>query len=647
MVIILPAILDLRSNGEALTQITSLKTEATSYLDLLMKNMVGVYDTTKYGSIPFIYAGLLPLALCLFYFVSRKFPLKNKLLFGGLFAILIASFYLVPLNLFWHGMHAPNMFLFRYSYLFSFLVLLLAAQSWEKVQENDHKRLLGVIIVLAAAFATAWGIKPVDSYTYVTLTSFILTLVFLGLYALTIGLFQQHPFDWKRLSILLLLVMTAEAAVNTNSMIHGILDDWNYASRSLFTEPYPEIKTLVNASKQDSDAFYRLENLDPVSPNDSINYGYSGISMFSSIRNRNSSSYLDTLGFRSRGTNLNIRYNNNTLLMDGFTGIKYNIAKNDSSFNKYGFQPVKETENYTLFENNNAVPLAFKAPLTINEIEQPVSDNLTSQTNLMNALSGLNQQFFTFYTPTLKSHENTEIVNTTNGVTYKETANNLPKDLTWEVQVPANTQAYLSLFPTNFAQLESSTATITVNGVSRKSQLNITGQYYDLGYYPQDTTVTFTASFYGTKEVSFMEPKVVGLDVVAYQAAVNQIRNNGVEMTTTGRTATGTVNATEKTMVATTIPYDGGWTAKIDGEKVPVKKFQDAFIMIEVPKGEHTITFSYLPNGFIPGLLLFIGCISLFLLYLWYLKRQPFGGIIDPTNGSDDKRPRRERRRAR
>lgn len=76
MIIVLPAVLDLRSNGEALSQITTLKTEATSYLDLIMKNMIGVYDTTKYGSIPFIYAGLLPLVHCLFYFASRKVPLK-------------------------------------------------------------------------------------------------------------------------------------------------------------------------------------------------------------------------------------------------------------------------------------------------------------------------------------------------------------------------------------------------------------------------------------------------------------------------------------------------------------------------------------------------------------------------------------------
>ncbi len=40
-------------------------------------------------------------------------------------------------------------------------------------------------------------------------------------------------------------------------------------------------------------------------------------------------------------------------------------------------------------------------------------------------------------------------------------------------------------------------------------------------------------------------------------------------MTTTGRTASGTVNTAEESMLATTIPYDSGWKAKIDGEKVP------------------------------------------------------------------------------
>lgn len=629
MIIILPAILDLRSNGEALSQITALKTEATSFLDLAMKNMIGVYDTTKYGSIPFVYAGLFPLVLCIFYFVSRKIQLKNKLLFGSLFIILIASFYLVPLNLFWHGMHAPNMFLFRYAYLFSFLVILLAGYGWEKLEQNDHGLFVGITLILAAIFSISWALKPAESYTYVTTTSFILTVVFLVLYAIAVGFFQLKKIPMKQLSILLLLLMSSEAIVNTNSMIHGILDDWNYASRSLFTDPYPNIQELVTKTKKESDTFYRLENLDPVSANDSLNYGYSGISMFSSIRNRNSSSYLDRLGFRSRGTNLNIRYANNTLLMDGFTGIKYNISKNENTFSKYGFNQVGQSGDYTLYENINALPLAFTAPLTIDDVEQPATDNLTSQTNLINELSGLQEDYYSFYKPTLKKQTNTKITNTTTGVTYSEITSNQAKELTWEVQVPANTQAYLSLFPTNYAQLESSSATITVNGTSRQTQINISGQYYDLGYYPTDTTVTFTASFYGTKEVSFMEPEVVGLNLIAYQAAMNQIKNKGVDLTTSGRKATGTVNSDQDAMLVTTIPYDEGWQAKVDGKAVAIESFQNAFVMVKVPKGKHTITFSYLPKGFKLGSMLFVICILLFALYSYLLARKR---ILDGTD---------------
>ena len=76
-----------------------------------MKNMIGVYDTTKYGSIPFIYIGLLPLILSLLFRYERS-SIEKQTTFGSLFVLLIASFYITPLNLFWHGMHAPNMFLF-------------------------------------------------------------------------------------------------------------------------------------------------------------------------------------------------------------------------------------------------------------------------------------------------------------------------------------------------------------------------------------------------------------------------------------------------------------------------------------------------------------------------------------------------------
>lgn len=84
--------------------------------------------------------------------------------------------------------------LFRYAYLFSFLVLLLAGKGWEKIEQDDRGLLLGIILVVAALFAVAWGIKPEGSYTYVTMTSFVLTVVFLGIYAFAVGFYQHKNF---------------------------------------------------------------------------------------------------------------------------------------------------------------------------------------------------------------------------------------------------------------------------------------------------------------------------------------------------------------------------------------------------------------------------------------------------------------------
>ena len=102
--------------------------------------------------------------------------------------------------------------------------------------------------------------------------------------------------------------------------------------------------------------------------------------------------------------------------------------------------------------------------------------------------------------------------------------------------------------------------------------------------------------------------------------AIEKIKANGVDMKIGKRSAEGTVTAKKAQTLITTIPYDKGWTAKIDGKKVDTKAFQDAFVSIHLPKGKHNVTFSYLPKGFIIGGISFILSIGLFILYLRIIK---------------------------
>ena len=620
MVMILPMFLDLRSNGEALTEITKFKTEATGALDFFIKNMIGVYDTTKYGSIPFIYAGVLPLIFVLLYFVSKRIALKDKLLSLVLFGTMIASFYIVPLNLFWHGMHAPNMFLFRYAFLLSFLLLMLAGYGWEQLTKDDYGLFLGLILTLIITFSIAYGLIPKDQYTYLDVQSFLLTIVFLIVYLLLFSLYQLKLFSLKRFTIFLLLFVSCEMALNTHGMVMGILEDWNYASRSLYTAPHKPIKTLVNQAAADSDGFHRLENLDPVSANDGLNYNYSGVGLFSSIRNRNSSELLNKLGFRSRGTNLNIRYPNNTLLMDSLVGIQYNISKTDVQ--KYGFNQIGEKENYALYKNDYALPIAFLAPKESLKVTLNENDNLGNQTALFNSLSGLNENFFHFQPISVVNSKNTTINDSGNSTTFTEIEPNIAKEITWEVTVPANSQAYLSLYPSNFGKLKSSNVTITVNGEQRKTQININGQYYNLGYYPEKTTFQFTASFYGTPEVSFQNPQVLTLDTEAYSRTMNQLQKQSADLSVSNRKVKGSVDVEAAQQLVTTIPYDKGWNAKVNGKKVDVEAFQGGFVSIPLEAGTNKIVLSFLPQGFLIGLFLFISCIALFIFWQRWQKQK-------------------------
>lgn len=87
-------------------------------------------------------------------------------------------------------------------------------------------------------------------------------------------------------------------------------------------------------------------------------------------------------------------------------------------------------------------------------------------------------------------------------------------------------------------------------------------------------------------------------------------------------------------MLYTSIPYESGWKVKVDGKTVPIKPIQDALISIDLDAGQHEITFSYVPAGFIPGLFLSLVCLGLLVavsVLQWKKKKVPaIEAILEP-----------------
>ncbi|CAM3210131.1 copper ABC transporter permease [Vagococcus fessus] len=626
MVMILPTVLDIRSNGEKLNKIAWVKTEATAFWDLIAKNMVGSYDGTKYGSIPFIYIGLVPLILCLFYFFTKKVPRRNKLAYGSIMIFIIISFYFNPLNLFWHGLHAPNMFLFRFAFTFSFMVIVLAGYGLEHLTKADSHLYNRIIIGLMTLVLVFYFTKGPTAYTYITIYQLVATLLFLGIYLITFYFFfkssRKHSNVRRQhlIMAILALAMLSEAVANTSWMIEGIRKDWNYASRVLYSGPYSDINSLVKQTKKvEEDSFYRMESMEPVTANDGINYGYSGVSTFTSIRNRNTNSFLNELGYRSRGTNQNIRYDNNTLVMDSLLGIRYNISKNKTL--KFGFKEFDKNNTLKMYQNDYANSLGMMAPRSLYKYKPKENAFLDNQASLLSTLSGNKLNLFTHSFPEVVSTTNTKIEEKDNITSFKELEFNKAKDITYKLTVPANKQAYLSLQPTNFADLKSGTAEITVGTHKQKTRMSATGQYYDLGFYDEAKTIEFTVSFFGTANLDVFTPKVIFLNNKEYADAFNKMKPSQVPFQVKGRKAKATVNVPEgREVLFTTIPYDKGWKAYVDGKKTKIKPLDKAFITLDLKPGQHEIEFVFLPYGFIMGVICFIASVGLFVLYLYWIK---------------------------
>ena len=64
----------------------------------------------------------------------------------------------------------------------------------------------------------------------------------------------------------------------------------------------------------------------------------------------------------------------------------------------------------------------------------------------------------------------------------------------------------------------------------------------------------------------------------------------------------GEINIDEGELLFTTIPYEKGWTAYVDGKKAEILPAQNTYIAVRTGAGKHAIRLKYYVPGFAPSL---------------------------------------------
>ena len=597
----LPTLFDLRTHGEKLTAITKIKTDASWYLDLFAKQFIGAFDTTKYGSIPMIFVGLLPFILTIVFFTLKSIKFHVKLCYATLLIIIIASFYLEALDLFWQGMHAPNMFLHRYAWIFSTLLIYISAEVLNRFKDIKLWNILFSMTFLLFGYLATIYFK--NHYSFLTKLNILLTLEFLVVYLLLLLAFIRKMISPKIFSILILIFTISEISFNASSQLNGITKEWGFASRSTYDKDIPSMEAILEYAKQQPDTFTRTEKLQTQTGNDSMKFNYNGISQFSSVRNRSASTTLDKLGFKSSGTNLNLRYANNTIIADSLFGISYNIS--ETYPDKYGFHPSYQKDNLTLYKNQFALPIAFATQSLYKDVT--FNDHtLDNQTQFLNQIAGLNEEYFYPINHYTDSDDN--VINL-NGTDTEDAT------ISYSIEVPDNSQVYLSMTKLNFSNDKKKQVDIIVNGEKKSFTTDNAFTFFNLGYTENKQIFDIQVKFPGNAQVSFESPTFYRLDTKKYTGAIGKIKENPVEVSSYKNKVTVNYKVKNETSIFFTIPYDQGWSAYQNGKKLQIQQAQTGFMKIDVPEGEGTITLSFIPKGFVAGASCSLIAIIVFIFY--------------------------------
>ena len=599
LILTLPTLFDLQTHGEKLTEVTKFQTESSWYLDLFAKQFIGSFDTTKYGAIPMIFVGLLPFILTILFFTMKSIKFHVKLIYAIFFAFLIASFYIEALDLFWQGMHTPNMFLHRYAWIFSTLLIYTAAEVLKRLKEIKVWNFLVSLFLVVTGFLATIYLK--SHYSFLTDLNILLTLEFLVVYSLLLLVVIKKFISVNLFAILISLFIMVEMSLNASSQMDGIAKEWGFASRSAYNRYIPAMESF---STYIGNQFTRTEKLETQTGNDSMKFNYNGISQFSSVRNRSASSTLDKLGFKSSGTNLNLRYANNSILADSLFGIQYNISENP--IDKFGFQDIYQKDNLTLYENQFSLPIAFASQSVYNDVKFN-EHTLDNQASFLNQLANVN---FDYFSPI--HYEKTENTDDLISVT---SSSNEDAAIQYQIEVPENSQVYLSFTNLHFSNDKQKKVDILVNGEKKTFTADNTFSFFNLGYTKEKKTFNINVSFPGNSQVSFESPTFYRLDTQTLTEAIQKIKEQPVTVSTSKNKVFATYEVQQDTSIFFTIPYDKGWSAYQDDKKIEIKQAQTGFMKVDVPKGKGTITLSFIPNGFITGAICSFTSLLLFGIY--------------------------------
>ena len=520
------------------------------------------YDSITNSGNPNIFCGMLCGAAIGVFFPNPKIKLKIKIASLIVFAVFFTSFFIKRVDMAWHIFQYPNWYPYRYAYTFCFFSTMTAFIGFSSIDGEKRGSVIAGLCLYAALLAAVWIF---DSGVLTDRALAVTGCVFAAVYIAGMIIIQYGGSMKPYICAALLIITCAELILNGSRTISGLNREFEYKSRSEYSEMAESISEMTSFLKEHDNGLYRAEKTFSRTDNDAMSFGYNGMTHYSSTYNNNMTIFNANMGMLQEY--VLIRYMGSTILTDSLLGVKYVSSKSEVNDR---YTAVNNGEACSVYENPYALPFGFAVGETA--LEQPSYGSSAMENQGLFAESLLGEEFVTPVSSRRISDSEIEFTASADGEYYWDLKNKQTGDIA-----------------------------LTVNGepVGYKYDKNEKKIFY-LGEYSSGDTVRVKLS----SGIPSDNAQVSCVDAENFGQACKEKRDaHALDVTAYGHTwIEGEINIDEGELLFTTIPYEKGWTAYVDGKKAEILPAQNTYIAVRTGAGKHAIRLKYYVPGFAPSL---------------------------------------------
>ena len=599
-------------------------------------NMGGSLEPSFKEGLPNLYCGVGTILLGFLFLMAKDVKLRDKLCALFLLIFFILSFIIRQLDYIWHGFHFTNMIPYRFSFLYSFVLLYMAYRAWLLRRKFSNLQILTAMFLTAAVLCCSADLTELRSVESLNFTLklpvyLIYNVSFLLLYtaALLVGLkkkevpedgdlqlrkearhFRQQVRLISRLfSIIACCVEIAAILVSFAIWFPGT----NVSNYPKGTE-YTASMIRYMHEREANTLFYRAETTHSQTLNDGALNNYNGISTFTSSANVKITEFMRALGYGAKNTYNRYCFEESSPVANLFLNLKYMLDRDGRDMNSTYFTQVHQYGSVGLLQNNAYLPLGFLTEDDLGDLDFSAGkDPFLFQNRLFTAASGVQESVWNRIEQDYVSVEGTGTtvtpVQSDGACTYTECASGAEVIYTFTANREGFACIYLDLPKRNDFVVSVNEQELYREVISLPQMLAV----QDVK--PGDKIYVRVLCDQGEK--STMRVTAAILDAAIFQNGYERLKNSVLELTEFRNTfVEGRIVCDRDRLLYTSIPQDGNWHVYVDGTEANIIPIGDCMIGVELKSGTHTVTFRYRNAAFNLGWRVTVVCTAIFLLLI-------------------------------